>query len=403
MRVEHRTGRTAVLLSLIGLIMAPGAAVAQQHDRPRIPIRVVMPSHSSITVHVADAPAQLPTRAGGDGVVITNMPASPRVTSIPVRPTAIAVESHATTAGAFPGGETTSIDEDGVAWLPLQDGQWLAPSKQTIVERPRSTDVAELAGVRAYLSDSTGDAADTPTMAGPPQVSTSRNRQLPRHASMNGSAWGQSQLPQGHGQSQRNALAPSPAQPSLSSYPAPDRLVGFGSSLGERQPHTRSFGSGDYRLGPGDQVDVFVWRNAQLSRRVPVRPDGYISLPLVGELAVAGKTAAEVEAEITTLLRDFVQVPTVTVTVTDIKSLVVYVLGRVGTPGPVTLDRNITVLQAISMAGGPTEFADQNGTTILRTIENQRVRIPYRYGDVMKGRADAGEFVLQSGDIIYVP
>ncbi len=115
MRVEHRTGRTAVLLSLIGLIMAPGAAVAQQHDRPRIPIRVVMPSHSSITVHVADAPAQLPTRAGGDGVVITNMPASPRVTSIPVRPTAIAVESHATTAGAFPGGETTSIDEDGVA------------------------------------------------------------------------------------------------------------------------------------------------------------------------------------------------------------------------------------------------------------------------------------------------
>ncbi|HJO04258.1 MAG TPA: polysaccharide biosynthesis/export family protein [Acidobacteriota bacterium] len=181
-----------------------------------------------------------------------------------------------------------------------------------------------------------------------------------------------------------------------------DGLAALSPSLPD-QALRSPLGGGDYLLGPGDQVDVLVWRNAELSRRVPVRPDGYISLPLVGELTAAGKTAAELEAQITALLGDFVQVPTVTVTVTDIKSLVVYVLGRVGTPGPVTLDRNINVLQAISTAGGLTEFADQNGITILRTIGSQRVRIPYRYGDVMKGRADAGEVVLQSGDVIHVP
>ncbi len=403
MRVEYRAGRVAALLSFMGLIMAPAAAPAQQYGRPRIPVRVVTSSHSSIPVYVVDAPAQLSTRAGEDGVFIANMPGSPLVTSIPVRQTTSAVQSHDADAGAFPGGETRWMDEDGVAWLPQQDGQWLAPSKQTIAARPRSTGVAELAGVRAYLSGSAGDAADTPAIVDLRQVSTSRIRQLPRYASMNGSAQPQGQVVQGQEQMQTSAWAPSPAQPSLSSYPASDRLAGFGPSFGERQPLPRSLGSGDYRLGPGDQIDVFVWRNAELSGRVPVPPDGYISLPLVGELAAAGKTAAELKAEITELLRDFVQVPTVTVTVTDFKSLVVYVLGRVGTPGPVALDRNINVLQAISMAGGPTEFADQNGVTILRIIENRRVRIPYRYGDVMKGRADAGELVLQSGDVIYVP
>ncbi len=195
--------------------------------------------------------------------------------------------------------------------------------------------------------------------------------------------------------------APAPRTPPYA--PTNGFVAGFGPSLDRPSIGSRSFGSGDYRLGPGDQVDVFVWRNEELSRQVPVRPDGYISLPLVGELMAAGKTAAQLEAEITDALLDFVQVPNVTVTVTDIKSLVVYVLGRVGQPGPVSLDRNINVLQAISMAGGTTEFANQNGITILRTVGNQRVRIPYRYGDVMKGRADAGELVLHAGDVIHVP
>ena len=196
---------------------------------------------------------------------------------------------------------------------------------------------------------------------------------------------------------------PPPPPPPPPPYSSSGDFTRSGASLGGQTLSNSVLGGGDYLLGPGDKVDVFVWRNAELSRQVPVRPDGYISLPLVGELAAAGKTAAELEAEITILLSDFVQVPTVTVTVTDIKSLVIYVLGRVGTPGPVTLDRNINVLQAISMAGGPTEFANQNGITILRTIANQRTRIPYRYGDIMKGRADPGELVLQSGDVIYVP
>lgn len=422
MRIEHQAGRAAALLSLVGLMLAPGAADAQQRDLPgvrpqaRIPVRMVTTSHSAIPVRVTDstAVAQLPTGEGR--VFITNTPGSPLVTSVPGRPGSVATEPDDLGTSAVPGEETSWLtDDDGVAWLPQQIGQWGTSPEQPIGSRPQPAAAADLAGVRAYLSTAAGGAVAAPVamnrVATDPDpvtldVPTASNkpvRRLPTHASMNASAERQRPVYQDQTRTQGAQWAPVPAQPSAISRQPSSDFAGLDASLGGQMLRSPASAGGEYLLGPGDRVDVFVWRNAELSRQVPVRPDGYISLPLVGELAAAGKTAAELEAEITSLLRDFVQVPTVTVTVTDIKSLVVYVLGRVGTPGPVTLDRNINVLQAISMAGGPTEFANQNGITILRTIANQRVRIPYRYGDVMKGRADTGEFVLQSGDVIYVP
>ena len=161
--------------------------------------------------------------------------------------------------------------------------------------------------------------------------------------------------------------------------------------------------SGTYLLGPGDEIDVHVWRNPDLSRKVPVRPDGLISLPLAGELMASGKTVAELNAELTAVLGQFVQHPTVTVTVTQVRSMVIYVTGRVARSGTLTLDRPVNVVQAITMAGGVQEFADRNGVVVIRTVNGKQVRIPFRYGDAVKGKGDVADFVLQSGDVVYVP
>ncbi len=160
---------------------------------------------------------------------------------------------------------------------------------------------------------------------------------------------------------------------------------------------------GRYRLGPGDQIDIHVWRNPELTRNVPVRPDGLISLPLAGELMASGKTVAELEAEITAVLGEFVQYPTVTVSVTEVHGMVVYVVGRVASPGTLQLDRPINVIQAIAMAGGLQEFADRNGVVVIRTVNGQETRLPFPYGDALKGKSAAAPFTLQSGDVIYVP
>jgi len=161
---------------------------------------------------------------------------------------------------------------------------------------------------------------------------------------------------------------------------------------------------GDYRLGPGDRVDVFVWRNSDLSRVVPVRPDGRITLPLAGEIIATGKTVSMLQEEITARLSDYVQMPTVTVTLAEIRSLVIYVLGDVRTPGAVQMDRNLTVLQAIAAAGGLNEFADRNDIVVMRTsADGVHQRWTFRYDDVVEGKQLNSNIVLQAGDTIIVP
>lgn len=182
--------------------------------------------------------------------------------------------------------------------------------------------------------------------------------------------------------------------------------IGAASGYAKRSPtstagETRRF-EGGFLLGPGDMVDVFVWKHPDLSRQVPVRPDGRISLPLVGDLQVAGRSPAEVADEVTGLLGDYIQVPEVTVSVTQINSFMVYVLGEVATPGPLSLDRSTTVIQALATAGGLTEFADRDDIVVIRKVYGREMRIPFDYDDMVKGRG-AVDFALQSGDIIYVP
>lgn len=160
-----------------------------------------------------------------------------------------------------------------------------------------------------------------------------------------------------------------------------------------------------YRIGREDVLDVSVWRDGDLSRVVPVRPDGYISLPMVGELKAAGQTPQELEKVITEKLSPYVNQPKVTVIVREVNSARVFVTGEVARPGAFPLRGRVSVLQAIALAGGFSDFANTDGIVVIRNAENGK-QIPVRYSDLMS--ADEGEevmrdFPLLPGDTVVVP
>lgn len=156
----------------------------------------------------------------------------------------------------------------------------------------------------------------------------------------------------------------------------------------------------EYRLGPEDVIDVFVWKEPDLSTSVVIRPDGKISLPLANELDASGKTANELQLEITERLRRYITQPIVNVMVKQINSLKISVLGEVRKPDMYRIKNRITVLDAIAMAGGFTDLARPNRVVVLRTTAAgpQRIRI-----DVKQTVGVAGAiFYLQPQDTVYV-
>lgn len=157
----------------------------------------------------------------------------------------------------------------------------------------------------------------------------------------------------------------------------------------------------EYRLGPEDLIDVFVWKEPELAASVVIRPDGRISLPLTGELEASGKTAAELQNEITEKLRQFIANPVVSVMVKQINSLKISVLGEVRKPDVYKIKNRITVLDAIAMAGGFTDFAKQNNVIVLRTTPSgsKKIRIKVKQAIADDGTAP---FYLQSLDTVYV-
>lgn len=172
---------------------------------------------------------------------------------------------------------------------------------------------------------------------------------------------------------------------------------GTESGLGLSQVTTSEF-----RIGPGDVLDVNVWDNVHLSKVVPVRPDGMISLPLVGDVRAAGKTAQEMRDHLVTELRRFIDAPTVTVTVTEINSYKVFVQGAVTHPGAYPVTGASTITHAISLAGGFTEFADKGGIIILRTKPAGGTdKMKVNYSRILSGK-DPDVRILP-GDTIVVP
>lgn len=157
---------------------------------------------------------------------------------------------------------------------------------------------------------------------------------------------------------------------------------------------------GSYALGPEDLVEVFVWKEPDLSTTATVRPDGRIALPLAGELPAAGKTPKELEDEITARLEEYIDVPLVTVVVKEVNSPKVSVLGEVRRPGRFVIPQKTTILDAIAMSGGFTEFAHRGRVLVLRTTPSGVERIPL---DVKRLLRNGGRpFYLQPGDTVHV-
>jgi polysaccharide export outer membrane protein len=164
----------------------------------------------------------------------------------------------------------------------------------------------------------------------------------------------------------------------------------------------------DFLLGPEDVLVVTVWKNQDLSRDVTIRPDGRISLPLIGDVPAAGVTANVLAKRIGDRLTEYMSSPIVSVQVKEVNSYFIYVLGEVMKPGKYPLKSYANVMQGISLAGGFTPFASKNKIKVLRNAgtgseEKRQIEIPVRYDDILKGTAVPGNFILLSGDVIVVP
>lgn len=161
---------------------------------------------------------------------------------------------------------------------------------------------------------------------------------------------------------------------------------------------------GDYIIGPQDLLTINVWREPEISREVPVRPDGKISLPLVGEVEASGFTPAALSKKVEESLKAYLSNPEVTVIVQQVNSRNFNIVGEVLKPGAYRLTNSMTVLDAIAVAGGFQEFADTKDIYVLRvTDDGARVRIPFNYKDIIKGKKFYQNVQLRPGDTIVVP
>jgi polysaccharide export outer membrane protein len=164
----------------------------------------------------------------------------------------------------------------------------------------------------------------------------------------------------------------------------------------------------EFLLGPEDVLEVVVWRNQDLSRQVVVRPDGMVSMPLIGDIRASGLTADQLAERIAKRLSEFKENPAVTVSVKEVNSYNVFVLGEVAKPGKYQLKSYTTILQAISMAGGFTPFASKSRLQVVRHLSNgdggwREVRLTVPYSDLLAGRGDPDNFIVKAGDTIVVP
>lgn len=158
-----------------------------------------------------------------------------------------------------------------------------------------------------------------------------------------------------------------------------------------------------YRLGAEDVLLVSVWKDEQLTREVVVRPDGMFSFPLVGDIQAENQTVEDIRGELVKRLTKYIPNPNVSVSVTKVASYKVYVVGRVNKPGEYVIGHYTDVLQALSLAGGLTPFAGENDIKVMRRVRGGQQAIPFRYGDIRKGRDLEQNILLQRGDVVMVP
>jgi polysaccharide export outer membrane protein len=185
------------------------------------------------------------------------------------------------------------------------------------------------------------------------------------------------------------ALAQAPARPAT---PTPKPAA---------PPTPKSSNLDDYRIGPEDVLAISVWKNDAMSRVVPVRPDGMISLPLLDDVRAAGLTPMELRDLIAQKLTEFVPSPAVSVIVNEVKSFKVAVIGEVLRVGQYELKSRSTVLDVLALAGGFNQFAARTRLVVIRKEGNEQNRIAFNYNKVISGEGE--NLVLRPGDIIIVP
>ena len=159
--------------------------------------------------------------------------------------------------------------------------------------------------------------------------------------------------------------------------------------------------SEEYRVGPGDKLRIEVYKDAQLSQSVQVRPDGKITLPLVGDMEATGRTPLELREAIAKSLKEYITNPTVTVIVVEALASQVFVMGEVSKPGPIQIYGPTTIVQVLAMAGGFKEFANTKDVQVLRPNGNGVQKIRFNYKEALN--AETKPFFVRAGDTVIVP
>jgi polysaccharide export outer membrane protein len=158
-----------------------------------------------------------------------------------------------------------------------------------------------------------------------------------------------------------------------------------------------------YTIGPEDVLEISVWKDESLSRTLVVPPDGVISFPLIGDIQTEFMTVDKLRKKVSALLSSYIPDATVTVILKELNSLKAYVIGKVSKPGQYAITLDTTVMQILSMSGGLNPFAAEERIHILRRKKNITIKIPFNYGQVLKGRNLEQNIILQRGDVVVVP
>jgi polysaccharide biosynthesis/export protein len=160
--------------------------------------------------------------------------------------------------------------------------------------------------------------------------------------------------------------------------------------------------AGDYQIGPGDVLGISVWKNPDLTKQLSVLPDGTIHFPLIKELQVSGLTIAQIEKMISGRLEKYIPDPELFISVLQVNSMLIYVIGKVNSPGRFTINTNIDVLQALAVAGGLNPFAKEKQITVFRKQDGKTQIFNFNYDDVSKGKKLEQNIMLKKGDVIVV-
>ncbi|MGD0883713.1 MAG: polysaccharide biosynthesis/export family protein [Thermodesulfovibrionales bacterium] len=171
----------------------------------------------------------------------------------------------------------------------------------------------------------------------------------------------------------------------------------------EPAPPARAPAPENYIIGPGDVLDISVWKDESLTRSCIVLPDGFISFPLAGYVTAAGRTASQLKADLEARLTRYVPGVTLSLEVKQVNSLIIYVIGRVNNPGRFILNVDINVLQALSTAGGLNPFANKNKIKIFREGSTETTIYPFEYDQVIEGKRLEQNIYLRRGDVVVIP